>query len=275
MKKERVDVLLVKQGLFETREQAKRAVMAGEILGENEERLDKPGEKIDPSVKLHFKGKKMPYVSRGGLKLEKALKVFKLSTKNKTVLDIGSSTGGFTDVTLQKGAKLSYALDVGTNQLAWKLRQDPRVVVMENTNFRYSKLEDFTAGRPDFATIDVSFISLQLILPTLHAILAPGGDVVALIKPQFEAGREKVGKHGIVRDEKVHLEVVQELIAFAVKAGYDVLDLDFSPITGGEGNIEFLVHLRATSETAMISANVDPSAVIKQAHQTLLHQKDK
>ena len=165
MKKERVDVLLVKQGLFETREQAKRAVMAGEILGENEERLDKPGEKIDPSVKLHFKGKKMPYVSRGGLKLEKALKVFKLSTKNKTVLDIGSSTGGFTDVALQKGAKLSYALDVGTNQLAWKLRQDPRVVVMENTNFRYSKLEDFTVGRPDFATIDVSFISNDFIPP--------------------------------------------------------------------------------------------------------------
>ncbi len=164
---------------------------------------------------------------------------------------------------------------MGTNQLAWKLRQDPRVVVMENTNFRYSKLDDFTAGRPDFATIDVSFISLQLILPTLHAILEPGGDVVALIKPQFEAGREKVGKHGIVRDEKVHLEVIQELVAFAVKAGYDVLDLDFSPITGGEGNIEFLVHLRATSKTATISANVDPSAVIKQAHQTLLHQKDK
>ena len=200
MKKERVDVLLVKQGLFSTREQAKRAVMAGEILGENEERLDKPGMKISVDTELHFKGTKMPYVSRGGLKLEKALKVFKVDAKNKTMLDIGSSTGGFTDVALQKGAKLSYALDVGTNQLAWKLRQDDRVVVMENTNFRYSKLEDFTKGQPDLATIDVSFISLQLILPTLHEIIQNNGDVIALIKPQFEAGKEKVGKHGIVRD---------------------------------------------------------------------------
>lgn len=269
MKKERVDVLLVKQGLFDTREQAKRAVMAGEILGENEERLDKPGEKIDPTVKLHFKGKKMPYVSRGGLKLEKALRVFKISPKAKTVLDIGSSTGGFTDVALQKGARLSYALDVGTNQLAWKLRQDERVVVMENTNFRYSKLADFEQGRPEFATIDVSFISLHLILPNLHEIIAPGGEVVALIKPQFEAGREKVGKHGIVRDEKVHLEVVADIIEFAKESGYDVLGLDFSPITGGEGNIEFLVYLKASAEKGTISPQVAPTEVIKKAHQTL------
>lgn len=269
MKKERVDVLLVKQGLFDTREQAKRAVMAGEILGENEERLDKPGEKIDPSVKLHFKGKKMPYVSRGGLKLEKALKVFKISPKGKTVLDIGSSTGGFTDVVLQKGARLSYALDVGTNQLAWKLRQDERVVVMENTNFRYSKLEDFEQGRPEFATIDVSFISLHLILPTLHEIIAPEGQVVALIKPQFEAGREKVGKHGIVRDQKVHLEVVTDIMDFAKESGYDVLGLDFSPITGGEGNIEFLIYLKANTEKGVVSPMVEPLEVIKKAHQTL------
>lgn len=271
MKKERVDVLLVKQGLFETREQAKRAVMAGEILGENEERLDKPGEKIDPSIKLHFKGKKMPYVSRGGLKLEKALRSFKIVPKDKTVLDIGSSTGGFTDVVLQKKAKLSYALDVGTNQLAWKLRQDPRVVVMENTNFRYSKLEDFTEGRPNFATIDVSFISLHLILPTLREIIESNGEVMALIKPQFEAGREKVGKHGIVRDEKVHLEVIQDIISFAIETGYDVLGLDFSPITGGEGNIEFLIHLRATDQQPTIAVDVDPIEVTKKAHQTLLN----
>lgn len=269
MKKERVDVLLVKQGLFDTREQAKRAVMAGEILGENEERLDKPGEKIAPTVKLHFKGKKMPYVSRGGLKLEKALKVFKISPKDKTVLDIGSSTGGFTDVVLQKGARLSYALDVGTNQLAWKLRQDERVVVMENTNFRYSKLEDFTQGRPEFATIDVSFISLHLILPTLHEIIAPEGQVVALIKPQFEAGREKVGKHGIVRDQKVHLEVVADIMEFAKESGYDVLGLDFSPITGGEGNIEFLIYLKASTEKGTVNPTVEPLEVIKKAHQTL------
>lgn len=227
MKKERVDVLLVKQGLFSTREQAKRAVMAGEILGENEERLDKPGMKISVDTELHFKGTKMPYVSRGGLKLEKALKVFKVDAKNKTMLDIGSSTGGFTDVALQKGAKLSYALDVGTNQLAWKLRQDDRVVVMENTNFRYSKLEDFTKGQPDLATIDVSFISLQLILPTLHEIIQNNGDVIALIKPQFEAGKEKVGKHGIVRDPKVHLEVLNKIISFAAEENYDVVELDF------------------------------------------------
>ena len=272
MKKERIDVLLVQQGLFDTREQAKRAVMAGEILGENEERLDKPGMKIDPETKLHFKGTKMPYVSRGGLKLEKALKVFDLTIRNKTVLDIGSSTGGFTDVALQKGAKMSYALDVGTNQLAWKLRQDPRVVVMENTNFRYSKLEDFTSGQPDFATIDVSFISLHLILPNLHTIIKNQGDVVALIKPQFEAGNKKVGKHGIVRDPQTHLEVVQDIMAFAAASGYDVCELDFSPITGGQGNIEFLIHLKAVDSEGQIWPEVDPEAVVKQAH-AVLEQK--
>ncbi|OQR09100.1 TlyA family rRNA (cytidine-2'-O)-methyltransferase [Ligilactobacillus salivarius] len=269
MKKERVDVLLVKQGLFSTREQAKRAVMAGEILGENEERLDKPGMKISVDTELHFKGTKMPYVSRGGLKLEKALKVFKVDAKNKTMLDIGSSTGGFTDVALQKGAKLSYALDVGTNQLAWKLRQDDRVVVMENTNFRYSKLEDFTKGQPDLATIDVSFISLQLILPTLHEIIQNNGDVIALIKSQFEAGKEKVGKHGIVRDPKVHLEVLNKIISFAAEENYDVVELDFSPITGGEGNIEFLVHLVSKESVGNISPSVNPELIVKQVHATL------
>ena len=269
MKKERVDVLLVKQGLFSTREQAKRAVMAGEILGENEERLDKPGMKISVDTELHFKGTKMPYVSRGGLKLEKALKVFKVDANNKTMLDIGSSTGGFTDVALQKGAKLSYALDVGTNQLAWKLRQDDRVVVMENTNFRYSKLEDFTKGQPDLATIDVSFISLQLILPTLHEIIQNNGDVIALIKPQFEAGKEKVGKHGIVRDPKVHLEVLNKIISFAAEENYDVVELDFSPITGGEGNIEFLVHLVSKESVGNISPSVNPELIVKQVHATL------
>lgn len=269
MKKERVDVLLVKQGLFSTREQAKRAVMAGEILGENEERLDKPGMKISVDTELHFKGTKMPYVSRGGLKLEKALKVFKVDAKNKTMLDIGSSTGGFTDVALQKGTKLSYALDVGTNQLAWKLRQDDRIVVMENTNFRYSKLEDFTKGQPDLATIDVSFISLQLILPTLHEIIQNNGDVIALIKPQFEAGKEKVGKHGIVRDPKVHLEVLNKIISFAAEENYDVVELDFSPITGGEGNIEFLVHLVSKESVGNISPSVNPELIVKQVHATL------
>ncbi|KRL38507.1 TlyA family RNA methyltransferase [Liquorilactobacillus uvarum] len=269
MKKERVDVLLVKQGLFATREQAKRAVMAGEILGKNEERLDKPGMKIDEATKLHFKGVKMPFVSRGGFKLDKALKVFDLDIKGKTVLDIGSSTGGFTDVALQNKAKMSYALDVGTNQLAWKIRQDPHVVVMENTNFRYSKLEDFTHGQPDFATIDVSFISLELILPALHEILTPGGDVVALIKPQFEAGKENVGKHGIVRDKKVHKNVLNKILSFASEHGYNVCGLDFSPITGGEGNIEFLVHLRSVVQNVHLDEQIDIDGVLESAYATL------
>jgi 23S rRNA (cytidine1920-2'-O)/16S rRNA (cytidine1409-2'-O)-methyltransferase len=258
MKKQRVDVLLVEQGIFDTREKAKRAVMAGEVLGKNEERLDKPGTKIPEDTKLHLKGKPMPYVSRGGLKLEKALKVFHLDVSGKVVLDIGSSTGGFTDVMLKNGAKLSYALDVGSNQLVWKLREDPRVVVMEHTNFRYSKLEDFPQGQPEFASIDVSFISLRLILPVLKDILVPNGHVVALIKPQFEAGRENVGKHGIIRDSHVHAMVLKDIIKFAVSAGYSVQHLDFSPIKGGEGNIEFLVDLQSVD-----NPSIDPNVSIE------------
>ncbi|GAB5054073.1 MULTISPECIES: TlyA family RNA methyltransferase [Pediococcus] len=271
MKKERVDVLLVSQGLFDTREQAKRAVMAGEILGENEERLDKPGSKISVDTELHFKGKKMPYVSRGGLKLEKALKVFHISVQDKVVLDIGSSTGGFTDVMLQNGAKLSYALDVGTNQLVWKLREDPRVVVMENTNFRYSQLDDFTHGQPEFASIDVSFISLKLILPPLKNIIKANGSVVALIKPQFEAGKDKVGKHGIIRDPKTHEEVLKNTLGMAVESGYNVVGLDFSPIKGGEGNIEFLTHLVATNGEAKIAKSVSISKTLESAYAQLNH----
>lgn len=186
MKKERVDVLAFNQGLFETREKAKRGVMAGLVYDQKNERLDKPGEKISIETVLQVKGQSLAYVSRGGLKLEKALKSFDVDIDQKILLDIGSSTGGFTDVALQNGALLSYALDVGYNQLAWKLRQDERVVVMERTNFRYSKLADFKKGQPNFATIDVSFISLKLILPPLHEILMDNGDVVALIKPQLK-----------------------------------------------------------------------------------------
>ncbi|MBU7554504.1 TlyA family RNA methyltransferase [Pediococcus ethanolidurans] len=275
MKKEQVDVLLVSQGLFDTREQAKRAVMAGEILGENEERLDKPGSKIPIDTELHFKGKRMPYVSRGGLKLEKALKVFDISVQDKIVLDIGSSTGGFTDVMLQNGARLSYALDVGTNQLVWKLREDSRVVVMENTNFRYSKLADFTHGQPEFASIDVSFISLKLILPALKDIIKPNGSVVALIKPQFEAGKGKVGKHGIIHDPKTHEEVLKNTLQMAVENGYNVVGLDFSPIKGGEGNIEFLTHLVATDDVAQIAKNVSITKTLDAAYAQLNHSKEK
>lgn len=268
MEKQRVDVLLVTQGLFDTRERAKRAVMAGEILGDNEERLDKPGMKIPVDTDLHLKVKPMPYVSRGGLKLEKALTTFGIDVKGLTVLDIGSSTGGFTDVMLQNGAKLSYALDVGSNQLVWKLREDPRVVVMEHTNFRYSKLADFTHGRPQFASIDVSFISLELILPPLKEIIEDNGHVVALIKPQFEAGKQNVGKHGIVRDSAVHRMVLEKILNFAVENGYSVLNLDYSPIKGGAGNIEFLVELQSV-ENPVMSAKVSIEKVIENAYSEL------
>ncbi|MBA2913371.1 TlyA family RNA methyltransferase [Limosilactobacillus frumenti] len=274
MEKQRVDVLLVKQGLFDSREQAKRAVMAGEILGKNNERLDKPGEKIPVTTTLHMKGHKMPYVSRGGLKLAKALKVFNIDVSGKTVLDIGSSTGGFTDVMLQNGAKLSYALDVGTNQLVWQLREDPRVVVMEQTNFRYSKRADFTHGQPEFASIDVSFISLKMILPPLAGILVPGGEVVALIKPQFEAGREHVGKHGIVKDHAVHRAVLENVLSFAREDHFDVLDLDYSPIKGGQGNIEFLVHLRLSDTTGTLASTVNIDQVLANADADLNKAKD-
>lgn len=272
MKKERVDVLVVQQGLTETREKAKRAVMAGLVYDQNQLRLDKPGEKIAADSELHIKGQTLPYVSRGGLKLEKALKVFEISVEDRILLDIGASTGGFTDVALQNGAAKSYALDVGYNQLAWKLRQDERVIVMERMNFRYATPADFTAGVPTFSSIDVSFISLKLILPVLRTILAPGGEVVALIKPQFEAGREQVGKKGIVRDAKVHQKVIEEITAFAVQEGYQVAGLAFSPITGGEGNIEFLAYLKWNPAQAAGMAADCPTAqeVVEQAHAQFL-----
>lgn len=269
MEKERVDILLVKQGLFDSREQAKRAVMAGEVLGQNNERLDKAGQKIPVTTTLHLKGKKMPYVSRGGLKLAKALKVFDLSVQGLVVLDIGSSTGGFTDVMLQNGAKLSYALDVGTNQLVWQLRDDPRVEVMEQTNFRYSKLTDFHRGQPEFASIDVSFISLGLILPPLAKILKPNSNVVALIKPQFEAGREKVGKHGIIKDPVVHQEVIAHVFDLAVNDGFAVRQLSFSPIKGGQGNIEFLAQLQLIGDQAKVDPEIDIKDVVVAAHAEL------
>ncbi|MGG0274109.1 TlyA family RNA methyltransferase [Bacillus rhizoplanae] len=269
-KKERVDVLLVERGLVETREKAKRAVMAGLVYA-NEMRLDKPGEKIPQDTELTIKGQVMPYVSRGGYKLEKALETFQIDLQDKVMLDIGSSTGGFTDCALQNGAKLSYALDVGYNQLAWKLRQDERVVVMERTNFRYVTPADLQQGLPQFASIDVSFISLKLILPVLKTMLTSGGDVAALIKPQFEAGREQVGKKGIVRDRKVHEAVIEMIVDFALEEGYDVQNLTFSPITGGDGNIEFLIHLKWYGERTQ-GENHSPirvEEVVTEAHEAL------
>lgn len=268
IEKERVDVLAVQQGLFTSREQAKRAIMAGEILGANEQRMDKAGEKIPVTTELHLKGSPMPYVSRGGFKLEKALHVFDIDMANKTVLDIGSSTGGFTDVSLQNGAKLVYALDVGTNQLVWSLRSDERVIVMENTNFRYSQLADFQDGQPQIATIDVSFISLNLILPPLAKILEAGGSVATLIKPQFEAGREAVGKHGIVKDATIHSQVIDKVADYAKQAGFSMIGLDYSPIKGGSGNIEFLAHLVLDGGGSTMTA-ADREAVVQSPHSQL------
>ncbi|REJ14350.1 MAG: TlyA family rRNA (cytidine-2'-O)-methyltransferase [Caldibacillus debilis] len=263
----RIDQLLVEKGFFETREKAKRAIMAGLVYTENR-RLEKPGEKVPKSLPVAVKGDPMPYVSRGGFKLEKALKAFGLSVKGKIFLDVGASTGGFTDCALQNGAKLSYAVDVGYNQLAWKLRTDPRVVVMERTNFRYMKPEDLRCGMAEFAAIDVSFISLKKILPPLKAMLVPDSDVVALIKPQFEAGKESVGKKGIVRDPAVHEKVIRDIVRFARSEGYGPRGLTFSPITGGDGNIEFLLHLKWPCPDPD-AADLPDSAigeVVKQAH---------
>ena len=265
MAKERVDVLAFKQGLFETREQAKRGVMAGLVVSViNGQRFDKPGEKIDDTTELKIKGEKLKYVSRGGLKLEKALQTFGISVQDKITLDIGASTGGFTDVMLQNGASLVYAVDVGTNQLAWKLRQDKRVVSMEQFNFRYAKRTDFEQT-PQFASIDVSFISLSLILPALQEILATDGQVVALIKPQFEAGREQIGKNGIIRDKKVHVTVLEKVTSFMVEIGFSVKGLDYSPIQGGHGNVEFLAYLEKNAQAENLVAD-QIGSVVEAAH---------
>lgn len=241
VKKERVDVLLVKRGFFNSREQAKRAIMAG-LVYLNEERMDKAGTQVPVDGNLVVKGQLHPYVSRGGLKLEEAIKRFSLQLDGRIMLDIGASTGGFTDCALQHGAKKVYAIDVGYGQLAWKLRQDERVVVMERTNFRYMT-PDQIKDQADFAAIDVSFISLSLILPTLKQLLTPEGEVVALVKPQFEAGKDQVGKKGVVRDPRVHKQVLHRFAKTAVETGFELLGLAPSPIQGGEGNIEFLGYL--------------------------------
>lgn len=265
MAKERVDVLAYKQGLFDTREQAKRGVMAGLVVAViNGERFDKPGEKIDEATELKLKGEKLKYVSRGGLKLEKALNQFGLSVEGKIAIDIGASTGGFTDVMLQNGASQVFSVDVGTNQLAWKLRNDPRVVSMEQFNFRYAEPDDFEVT-PSFASIDVSFISLDLILPALHRILAENGQVVALVKPQFEAGREQIGKNGIIKDPKIHLAVLEKVAAFAGTHGFAVMGVDYSPIKGGHGNIEFLMYLEKKEEKTKPSTE-QLEAVVELAH---------
>ncbi len=249
-KKKRLDVLLVEQGYAASREKAKAVIMAGNVFI-NGQREDKAGAVFDPEKirTLEVKGAAIPYVSRGGLKLEKALQVFPLSVTGKVCMDIGASTGGFTDCMLQNGAVKVYAVDVGHGQLDWKLRSDERVVCMERTNFRYLTPEDIPE-KIDFASCDVSFISLTKILLPARNLLTEDGQMVCLIKPQFEAGREKVGKKGVVRDKAVHREVICKVMDFADDIGFRILDLSFSPIKGPEGNIEYLLYLEKDARRA-------------------------
>ena len=244
--KERLDVLLTERGFFDSREKAKAVIMAGEVFV-NGQREDKDGSKFDREAEIEVKGKVLKYVSRGGLKLEKAVEVYGLNLMGKTCIDIGSSTGGFTDCMLQNGAAMVYAIDVGTNQLAWKLREDKRVVSMEKTNIRYVTEEDIPE-KADFASVDVSFISLTKVLPAAVNLLKDEAYMVCLIKPQFEAGREKVGKKGVVRDLSVHKEVIELVINFAIGLNFFIKGLTFSPVKGPEGNIEYLLYMQKRNE---------------------------
>ncbi len=244
--KERLDVLLVKRNLAESREKAKAYIMAGNVFVDGM-REDKAGSSFEETVQIEVKGLAMKYVSRGGFKLEKAVNEFGVSLTGKTCMDVGSSTGGFTDCMLQNGAVKVFAIDVGTNQLAWKLRTDERVVSMEKTNIRYVTPEDI--GQPaEFVSIDVAFISLTKVLGQVYELMAENAEIVCLIKPQFEAGRKKVGKKGVVRDRKVHEEVIEEVTAFAAGTGFELLHLDYSPIKGPEGNIEYLLYARKNAQ---------------------------
>ena len=263
LNKERLDILVTSLGLFKTREAAKRAIMSGIVLV-GDEPIDKAGTKVPIDAKIRIKGGMMPYVSRGAYKLEKAVKVFKLDLTGKIVIDIGASTGGFTDYALQNGAVMVYAVDVGYNQLAWKLRQDERVLSMERRNFRYMTPTDLKHGVPKFACMDVSFISIKLLLPILKKLLAEGGEIVALIKPQFEAGMAAVGKKGIVRQATVHLTVINEIVDFVRTLKLVPLGLTYSPIKGGTGNIEFLIHIGRGGEDQLTALQIEN--VVKAAH---------
>ena len=266
--KERLDVLLVNRGLAASREKAKAVIMAG-IVYVDGQKEDKAGATFVDTVNIEVRGNTLKYVSRGGLKLEKAMSHFGLSLEGKVCMDVGASTGGFTDCMLQNGAVKVYSIDVGHGQLDWKLRNDPRVVGMERTNIRYVTPEDI--GEPaSFVSIDVSFISLTKVLTPVRELLAENGEIVCLIKPQFEAGREKVGKKGVVRDPKVHLEVIRAVMDFASSIGFEILHLEFSPIKGPEGNIEYLLHLKKQPE-GYVQDNipVDPETIVAMAHQTL------
>lgn len=261
--KERLDVLLVSRGLAPSREKAKTMIMEGNVFVNNN-REDKAGSTFADDCKIEIHGNTLKYVSRGGLKLEKAMTHFGITLDGKVCMDIGASTGGFTDCMLQNGASKVYSVDVGYGQFAWKLRQDPRVVCMEKTNIRYVTPEDIDDAL-DFASVDVSFISLTKVLGPARALLKDNGQMVCLIKPQFEAGREKVGKKGVVRDKAVHEEVINKAIDFALKIGFSIHNLEYSPIKGPEGNIEYLVYIEKTNE-AVKEESVDVHAVVEAAH---------
>ncbi len=264
--------MVTQQGLAPSREKAKAMIMAGEVLVDGQ-REDKPGTTFPDTVKITIKGNPIPFVSRGGLKLDKAVKHFGLELKGKTCMDVGSSTGGFTDCMLQNGAVKVYSVDVGHGQLDWKLRNDPRVVCMERTNIRYVVPEDIQEA-PEFVSIDVSFISLTKVLPPVRNLMAERAEMVCLIKPQFEAGREKVGKKGVVRDPKVHQEVIEKVMEFAVSQEFLLLHLEFSPIKGPEGNIEYLLHLKKTPDKEEQTLSLDQwkktaEEIVKEAHGSL------
>ncbi len=255
MAKIRLDTYITEQGLAPSREKAKALIMAGVVFVDNQKE-DKAGTMISETQKVEVRGGELKYVSRGGLKLEKAMSAFDVSLDNKVCMDIGASTGGFTDCMLQNGASKVFAVDVGYGQLAWKLRCDERVINMERTNIRYVTLDDI--GEPlDFASVDVAFISLRLVLPVAYNLLKDDGEVVALIKPQFEAGKEKVGKKGVVKDIAVHKEVVAGIYDFVTENGFGVLGLDYSPIKGPEGNIEYLIHLKKNAKTTVEREETD------------------
>lgn len=261
--KERLDVLLVNRGLAPSREKAKTMIMEGNVFVNNN-REDKAGSTFPDDCNIEIHGKTLQYVSRGGLKLEKAMKHFGIDLQGKICMDIGASTGGFTDCMLQNNASKVYAVDVGYGQFAWKLRQDERVVCMEKTNIRYVTPDDID-DKLDFASVDVSFISLTKVLGPARELLNDNGQMVCLIKPQFEAGKDKVGKKGVVRDRKVHLEVCEKIIDFALSNGFSVLNLEYSPIKGPEGNIEYLVYLEKTNNPQK-DEFVDVDAVVSAAH---------
>ena len=263
--KERLDILLVNRGLAPSREQAKRTIMEGNVFV-NGEREDKAGSTFKEDAVIEVRGKELKYVSRGGLKLEKAMEVFPVKLDGKICMDIGASTGGFTDCMLQNGAVKVYAVDVGYGQLAWKLRSDERVVCMEKTNFRYVTKEQIPEDI-DFASVDVSFISLSKILPAAYPLLKEDGEMVCLIKPQFEAGRENVGKKGVVRDPEIHISVIESVFGYAAENGFYVRGLDYSPVRGPEGNIEYLMHI---GKTEVAQAKLpEIKDVVAGAHATL------